>query len=155
MGGMLRNIPNKYMQENLLEEIDAAGFVGAYDFFYLPMDVRNNANVGYAFINFLRPEEFDRFRQHFEGYQFKRAGSKKVATVSPAIVQGLKANVQNLMKKRVTQGMYRPLVLRNGQRVDIEAAEDQLMSDGASGDTGRRGDESTHAAAGTGDFPER
>merc|ERR1712217_746152 len=84
------------------------------------MDVRNNANVGYAFINFFRPEEFDRFRQHFEGYQFKRAGSKKIATVSPALVQGLKANVQNLRKKRVAQGMYRPLVLRDGRRVDIE-----------------------------------
>merc|ERR1711920_71076 len=144
MGGMLRNIPNKYMQENLLEEIDAAGFAGSYDFFYLPMDVRNNANVGYAFINFFRPEEFDRFRLHFEGYQFKRAGSKKIATVSPAIVQGLKANVQNLMKKRVTQGMYRPLVLRNGQRVDIEVAAEQLNADGASEDTGRRGDEPAH-----------
>lgn len=129
--GMLRNIPNKYMQDGLLEEIDAAGFAGMYDFFYLPMDVRNNANVGYAFINFFQPQDFDRFRQHFEGYQFKRAGSKKIATVSPAIVQGLKANVQNLMKKRVTQGQYRPLVLRGGRRVDIETAADELMAESA------------------------
>lgn len=125
---MLRNIPNKYMQDTLLEEIDIEGFSGGYDFFYLPMDVRNNANVGYAFINFLRPEEFARFRQHFEGYQFKRAGSKKISTVSPALVQGLKANVQNLMKKRVTQGMYRPLVLRDGRRIDIEDVD---IKDGA------------------------
>lgn len=124
--GMLRNIPNKYMQDLLLEEIDAAGFGGTYDFFYLPMDVRNNANVGYAFINFLQPPDFDRFRHQFEGYQFKRAGSKKIATVSPAIVQGLKANVQNLLKKRVAQGQYRPLVLRHGRRVELEHAADEL-----------------------------
>lgn len=127
--GMLRNIPNKYMQDGLLEEIDSAGFDGTYDFFYLPMDVRNNANVGYAFINFFEPPDFERFRQTFEGYQFKRAGSKKIATVSPAVVQGLKANVQNLMKKRVAQGQYRPLVLRGGRRVDIEVAAEELVAE--------------------------
>jgi len=124
--GMLRNIPNKYMQETLLEEVDEAGFSGLYDFFYLPMDVRNNANVGYAFINFFQPGDFDRFRQKFEGYQFRQVGSKKVATVSPAVVQGLKANLQNLQKKRVAQGTYRPLVLQRGQRVDLETALGEL-----------------------------
>jgi len=127
--GMLRNIPNKYLQDTLLEEIDGAGFDGQYDFFYLPMDVRNNANVGYAFINFFEPSDFERFRRHFEGWQFQRAGSKKVATVSPAIVQGLKSNVQNLLKKRVSQGAHRPLVIRNGQRVDIEKAGRDLMAE--------------------------
>mmetsp|Transcript_59837 Transcript_59837/g.129661 ORF Transcript_59837/g.129661 Transcript_59837/m.129661 type:complete len:362 (-) Transcript_59837:229-1314(-) len=126
--GMLRNIPNKYMQESLLEEIDAQGFAGTYDFFYLPMDVRNNANVGYAFINFLDPPDLERFCKDFEGYQFKRAGSKKIATVSPAVVQGLKQNVQNLMSKRVAQGEYRPIVLRNGQRVELEQAAKELLS---------------------------
>mmetsp|Transcript_67018 Transcript_67018/g.218172 ORF Transcript_67018/g.218172 Transcript_67018/m.218172 type:complete len:399 (+) Transcript_67018:73-1269(+) len=131
--GMLRNIPNKYMQDTLLEEMDDAGFAGQYDFFYLPMDVRNNANVGYAFVNFLRPEDFERFRRQFEGYQFKRAGSKKIAAVCPATVQGLRANIQNLMKKRVAQGQYRPLVYRHGKIVEIEvAAEELLRGDGGS-----------------------
>lgn len=124
---MLRNLPNKFMQEDLLEEVDQAGFAGQYDFFYMPMDIQNNANVGYAFINFFLPQDFERFRSFFEGHQFKRAGSRKVASVSPAIVQGLKANVQNLMKKRVTQGQYRPLVLRHGRRVDIEEAAEELL----------------------------
>lgn len=34
---MIRNIPNKYSKELLLEEIDFE-FSGKYDFFYLPMD---------------------------------------------------------------------------------------------------------------------
>lgn len=49
---MMRNLPNKYTQAMLMEDIDAAGFNGSYEFFYLPMDPVTNANKGYAFINF-------------------------------------------------------------------------------------------------------
>ncbi|CAE8592902.1 unnamed protein product, partial [Polarella glacialis] len=84
---MLRNIPNKFTQASLLEEIDAEGFSNTYDFFYLPMDVRNKANVGYAFVNFLDSSVMTRFIDHFEGYQFKKYNSQKIATVSPAHVQ--------------------------------------------------------------------
>jgi protein phosphatase 1 regulatory subunit 42 len=34
---MIKNIPNKYSKQLLLEEIDSK-FAGKYDFFYLPMD---------------------------------------------------------------------------------------------------------------------
>lgn len=37
---MLRNIPNKYSQQMVLQEIDAAGLEFKYDFFYLPIDYK-------------------------------------------------------------------------------------------------------------------
>ena len=47
---MIRNIPNKYTQDLMLERVDRH-FVKQYDFFYLPIDFKNKCNVGYAFIN--------------------------------------------------------------------------------------------------------
>ena len=35
----IRNIPNKYTQRMLLDEIDL-DFLGTYDFFYLPIDFK-------------------------------------------------------------------------------------------------------------------
>ena len=35
---MLRNIPCRYRNEDLLSEVMEAGFTGKFDFFYLPKD---------------------------------------------------------------------------------------------------------------------
>lgn len=37
---MLRNIPNKYTQEMILQEIDESGLEKRYNFFYLPIDYK-------------------------------------------------------------------------------------------------------------------
>eukprot|EP00929_Paragymnodinium_shiwhaense_P001250 TRINITY_DN101481_c0_g1_i1.p1 TRINITY_DN101481_c0_g1~~TRINITY_DN101481_c0_g1_i1.p1 ORF type:complete len:356 (+),score=53.98 TRINITY_DN101481_c0_g1_i1:87-1070(+) len=122
---MLRNIPNKYTQAKLLLEIDECGFVGTYDFFYLPMDVHNRSNVGYAFINFVDPEDATKFQERFAQHRFCRFQGRKVSSVCVAHVQGLYRNLRHFENRAVTfakNDQYRPIVIRHGFRMDIDQA---------------------------------
>ena len=49
---MIKNIPIKFMQADMLKQIDK-NYKGKYDYFYLPMDLQTKNSVGFAFINFL------------------------------------------------------------------------------------------------------
>eukprot|EP00439_Symbiodinium_sp_Y106_P069432 s1226_g11.t4 len=128
---MLRNIPNRYSQASLLQEIDLAGYRGTYDFFYLPMDTQNRTNVGYAFINFLTSPDLERFMMEFAGYLFQNHSSQKVARVSLAHIQGFIENIRHFSNRAVSQSrnsQYRPIVIHQGVRMDISEAYDLLCS---------------------------
>lgn len=130
---MLRNIPNRYSQQTLLREVNAKGFAGTYDFFYLPMDVQNRGNVGYAFFNFVQPEDVERFRCTFSDYPFRLFSSRKVAVVSDAYVQGLEKNLRHFENRLVTQArneQYRPVVFEGGVRLRFEDALAKLRDAG-------------------------
>lgn len=111
---MMRNLPNKYTQHMLLEELNRSGFLGTFDFLYLPIDPETNANRGYAFINFIDPESAWMLRMTYEGRKMSRFNSEKVVSVSPAALQGFEANYAHYSTARVNRGVpaLRPLFLR-------------------------------------------
>lgn len=84
---MIRNIPNKYTKELMLETIDA-NFDDAYDFFYLPIDFKNNCNVGYAFINFKELKHIKPFFEQFNNKKWAKFNSEKVCEIKYARIQG-------------------------------------------------------------------
>jgi hypothetical protein len=112
---MLRNIPRRYTQEALMDEINAFGCKGAYDFLYLPIDMHNRWNVGHAFINFISPEVAELFRLAFTGYRF---GGEKACGVCASHIQGLAANLLQY-EKRVAKDQKTtwPAAFRVNQKV--------------------------------------
>merc|ERR1719201_1462918 len=99
---MMRNLPNKYTQQMMLEEINLAGFAGTFDFLYLPIDPETHANRGYAFINFDRPINAHKFMATFEGRQMYRFDSKKFVSCMAATLQGFEANYSHYAAARVS-----------------------------------------------------
>lgn len=125
---MMRNLPNKYTQIMLREEIDNAGFAGAYDFMHLPIDPETNANRGYAFINFTSPAKARAFANAFEGRRLNRLNSSKVVFVTHAALQGFEANYAHYSTARVLRGdpAARPLFLREPRASDSALARKGL-----------------------------
>lgn len=111
---MMRNLPNKYSQQMLLEELNASGFLGTFDFLYLPIDPETNANRGYSFINFTDPSFAWMLKMTYEGRKMGRFNSDKVVSVAPAALQGFEANYAHYSTARVNRGdpSTRPLFLR-------------------------------------------
>lgn len=105
---MLRNIPNKYTAEMLLDQFRDFGFMTReVDFFYLPIDFRNKCNVGYAFVNFVSHDRAVDFMEKFESYHLPATNSHKVCTVCWARVQGRDSNVEHYRDSPILPE-YRP-----------------------------------------------
>jgi hypothetical protein len=117
---MIRNIPNRYTQKELMRELSDLGFSNSYDFLYLPIDKGTLCNVGYAFVNFVEPSWAQMCMRAFENYTFKkyRKARGKIATVSVAHLQGLEANLRHYENSAVN-GMPRikmqrgPVIIRH------------------------------------------
>lgn len=85
---MIRNIPNKYNQQMLIDLIDET-HRGEYNFIYLRMDFKNKCNVGYAFINFINPLSIISFGRRMIGLKWPHFNSDKICHLTYARIQGL------------------------------------------------------------------
>ena len=92
---MLRNIPNKYSRDMVLDVLHKSGYRCKYNFFYLPIDFRNRCNLGYCFINFDRTETAEAFMTQFHNYKLPGFNSQKVCQVGLARVQGQHENIEH------------------------------------------------------------
>jgi len=119
---MIRNIPNKYTQKMILEAVDEVSH-GAYDFFYLPIDFKNNCNFGYAFINFMHPLSVVDFYQQFHHQKWEKFNSVKVCEITFARIQGKEALIHRFQNSSLMteDKKCRPLIFyssgpRTGQQ---------------------------------------
>jgi hypothetical protein len=113
---MIRNIPIRYSQNDLIMDLDDLGLKSEFDFLYVPMDTKTGGNVGYAFVNFVNAESAAMCMQAFDGYHFKRRQSpaNRVACVSVAHLQGLESNLEhykNTVVSKQKDRRRRPVVV--------------------------------------------
>jgi len=102
---MVRQIPRKYPQWLLVEEVNRRGFAGLFDFIYLPFDFKKGANVGYGFLNFIDTKYARAFRDTFDGNYLEPnpTNKGKPLHVHPASVQGYDANYQHFAQTKTGQ----------------------------------------------------
>jgi len=128
----LRNIPNNYKREMLLDLLDEKGYKARYNFLYLPIDFKKNANLGYAFLNFVDEEIAQQFRQEFEGFSGWSLKSTKKAVVKWGRLQGYDDHVKRYMNSPVMHDEvpehHRPLLFKDGERIDWPAPTKKLKA---------------------------
>lgn len=120
---MVRNIPNRCSQRELISELERAGLAGCFDFVYVPLDLGTMSNVGYAFVNFIHPAFASQCIQVLPKHQFSRQRkSGKPVAVSPAHMQGLEANLRHYEKSAVNTSRLRqrrPVVMNMLKTVSL------------------------------------
>lgn len=130
---MLRNLPNDYTRDMVLSMLDEHGFKGKYDFFYLPIDFKSNAGLGYAFVNLVSAEHVKPFWDALDGFTGWSLPSQKVCNVSWSNPhQGLESHVERfrnsfLMHDDVPDE-HKPVLFGNGVRLSFPAPTRQLQA---------------------------
>lgn len=119
---MLRNVPRMYTQHALLCELEIITPPGSIDMLYLPYERSGTSNLGYAFVNFVRPNFAEHVRATMEGGTWKVHSSTKKAKVTPAYVQGLRGNILQCANRLEREDVSNdPLLFVNGEQVDFRS----------------------------------
>jgi RNA recognition motif-containing protein len=110
---MINNIPNKYTQDMLAEEILSTG--NECNFVHMPISKKKpKSNLGYAFVNFVTSEAAQDFLEVFEGRVWsKHPNCRKRAGVGFAKLQGFEANVAFFSSRRIAASEHKPWISPN------------------------------------------
>ncbi|CAK0889759.1 unnamed protein product [Prorocentrum cordatum] len=119
---MLRNVPQSYTCDSLIDLLESMGFSPWVDFVYVPVKRTEMLGVGYAFANLTTPERAEEFRRAFDGFDnWPSSFSKTACATHWSVCQGLKENVRRyrnspLMSDDVP-AFFKPVLLKNGVRI--------------------------------------
>lgn len=113
---LLRQLPLHATGQLLRSLLDDAGFLGCYDFIYVPLDLTTNSAFGFAHVNFVTHQDAQRARMWL---------SKDGAVVERSAQQGLDAQVERyrnspIMHPSVPEA-FKPMVFRAGMQLRFPA----------------------------------
>jgi len=92
---MIKHIPLKYTQRQLMQEINKNGFADCFDFLYMPA-----GNRGFAFVNFLDATIALDFYHKHHGRKLQKYNMEKTMIILPADLQGFESNVEQYIVSR-------------------------------------------------------
>jgi hypothetical protein len=110
---MVRHIPCRFTQEEVMRHLDSLGYAQKYDFFYLPQDIRSRSNLGYAFVNFVDAATAKSCQDAISGHAFGGCRSRKVCVVVPAHIQGLNSLMTHFRSTAVMRSGHGPVFLNS------------------------------------------
>merc|ERR1712187_589777 len=120
---MLRNVPNDYTRDMLLQLLDRKGFAGKYDFAYIPTDHIKHAGLGYAFVNMVTAADAQLVHKRLEGFRQWVVPSSKTCSVgwsNPC--QGLEASIARYRNSPIMHECMpdevKPAMFKDGVRVE-------------------------------------
>lgn len=119
---MMRNLPNKYDHNSVIELLWNHNFGDKFDFLYLPIDFRSKSNTGYCFINFIDASYTRQFKKMFAGFDGWSSQSVKKCEVSWSTpFQGLAAHIDRYrnspMMHESVPATYKPCLYCQGQYI--------------------------------------
>jgi hypothetical protein len=130
---MLKNIPCRCHQSEILDAVRELGFGSEYEFFYLPLKrINHRQNFGYAFIGFRDPITTQQFAKAMTGYQFGSRRSQKVVEIVPARIQGKQEAVAHFSETKVYRTRWSPIFSGDGLAMDYTDSDET----GSTGDAG-------------------
>mmetsp|Transcript_3096 Transcript_3096/g.4760 ORF Transcript_3096/g.4760 Transcript_3096/m.4760 type:complete len:465 (-) Transcript_3096:360-1754(-) len=123
---MLRNLPNNYTREMLIDLLEVKDFRMRFDFLYVPIDFDKCAGLGYAFVNFVTHDDATRAMHVLENFDDWKVPSQKVLRLSWSLpLQGLVANVERYRNSAVMHPdipqRFKPMVFEDGCMVNFPA----------------------------------
>lgn len=131
---MLRNVPNQYTRDMLVDLLNSEGFAGTFSFVYLPIDFKTHAGLGYAFVDLISPQYAETVREHFEGFNRWALRSEKVCSVSWSHPgqQGCAAHVDRYRNSPVMHEIihdsWKPALYSGGRRVPFPPPTKKLRN---------------------------
>jgi len=127
---VIQRLPRNILMPELLQDIDASGFSGLYDFCYMPCRFKPVMNLGSAFLNFQTPEAAWMFRECWQGTRrWDMRATQRGIGIALANAQGMQANLQRCYPRisRVQDKRFHPFVRHNtvGTYDDLPTTIDQ------------------------------
>lgn len=116
---LLKHLWSSCTTQELAEFLDSLGFIGCYDFLYVPANLRESRAFGFAFVNMVSHLAALVLKERFDGYLAKE-GADALAVQWCDAHQGLAAQIERYRESPIMHedvpDRFKPMLFQGGRR---------------------------------------